>query len=407
MEHEIDSRLAAKDAEIARMQEAFALFEERGKSLQTIFESLRKDLAAANKELNEKNRDLSHKVIELEQLSSRLNHVLESLTDGVIVVGVNLFVEHCNPAAERLLGRSDIVGKPYDPEFNDLFDIGTISMAVSQGVTTRDQQRSCRDGSGKWLDVIATVSPIRSADGVIIGAVEALRDVTEIRALEARIRHQERMAALGEMAASVAHEIRNPLGTIEGFARLLRRDLESQPQHSRLADKIIEGAQNLNYVITNLLTYVRPMSLQCEQFDAAAFLESICEGLQNKAQEHDVELNVKTEGVNHPVRGDARQLRQVLLNLGINAIEACEKQGRVAISFAKSGKEALFVVEDNGCGVDMDEVSRIFDPFFTTKQGGTGLGLSLCHKIVSAHNGRIDVESSSKKGTRFVVALPE
>lgn len=402
------TEVVSKDAELARMQEAFALFEERGKALQTSFEALQKDLAAANTELNEKNRALSHKVVELEQLSSRLNHVLESLTDGVFVVGADMTVEHCNPAAERLLGRprSEIEGRPYDPEFNDLFDIEAIRAAVNDGVISRDQERSCRAGNGKWLDVIATVAPIRSSDGSIIGAVEVLRDVTEIRALEARIRHQERMVALGEMASSVAHEIRNPLGTIEGFARLLRRDLDDQPQHRRLADKIVEGAQNLNYVITNLLTYVRPMSLECEQFDAGVFLEGISEGLQVKAAEHEVKVEVAGPDASGGVRGDARQLRQVLLNLGINAIEACEKGGRVVISFTKTGKESKFIVEDNGSGIDLEEVSRVFDPFFTTKQGGTGLGLSLCHKIVSAHNGRIDVESKTGGGTRFVVVLP-
>ena len=217
--------------------------------------------------------------------------------------------------------------------------------------------------------------------------------------------HQKRMAALGEMAASVAHEIRNPLGTIEGFARLLRKDLdgENQTTHSRMASKIIEGTQNLNYVITSLLTYVRPMALNCEIFDVSVLLESTEELLLGTARQLGVKLVVSKQ-TGSVKSADIRQIRQVLVNLGRNAIEACDrKDGEVTISCDLGLRETVISVIDNGHGIAEEDMPHLFDPFFTRKEGGTGLGLALSHKIVAAHGGEITIKR--KDGQRGVVAM--
>ncbi|HBA84865.1 MAG TPA: hypothetical protein DCZ95_12295 [Verrucomicrobia bacterium] len=396
---------------LSRIRSAFELFDSQSALLRSSFENLKQDLAKANEQLNVKNKALSGKVEELQQMSSRLHCILESLADGVLVVNTQLHVERCNPAAENLLNlpRSFVEGRPYADITNGLGNVEKLTVAIEQGRTVLDEQRSSVDARGRRTIVLASVAPIRSATGTILGAVEVLRDVTPLRALEERVQHQKRMAALGEMAASVAHEIRNPLGTIEGFARLLKHDLDlaGQPEHSRLSSKIIEGAQNLNYVITNLLTYARPMQLQYETFEVSTLFNSVSDVLADGAAVHGVNLQLNMPEPLFRLNGDIRQLRQVLINLGRNAIDACPKGGHVSLDGTLQKKDVLFTVSDDGSGIAPEDLSSIFDPFFTRKEGGTGLGLSLSHKIVGAHGGEILVNSKLDAGTIVKVVLPQ
>jgi len=393
-----------------RVKGAFDQFEGQSARLRSAFNGLKRNLARANNELNAKNEALSVKLRELEHMSRRLHCILESLTDGVLVVDETYHIERVNPVAADLLSRSGarIMGRPYTEIANGLGSIEALRDAVEHGRTMLDQERSHVSVDGRRVVVLASVAPIHGTEGRAIGAVEVLRDVTELRALEERVQHQKRMVALGEMAASVAHEIRNPLGTIEGFARLLKHDLagEGRPEFTRLAEKIVAGTQNLNYVIANLLTYARPMTLACEFFESESLLQSVRETLQPYAEERGINLMVvPLRGNGHPY-GDRRQLAQVLVNHGRNAIEASEPAGDVIISSEVHRRSSIWRIADRGEGIAPEDIGRLFDPFFTQKEGGTGLGLSLCHKVVLAHGGEINVESERGSGTVFTVTLP-
>ncbi len=408
------ARLGVENAAdvFGRIRNAFELFDSQSAMLQASFDNLKKNLATANQQLSVKNRILAEQVLELQQMSSRLSCILGSIGDGVLVVNPDLIIEHCNLAARSIVGvkQEEIVFRRYDQVMNGLGNRQALLEAIQLGRSRMHEQRSrvCKNGSR--VHVLASVNPIRTPDGRIFGAVEVLRDVTGLRLLEERAQQQKRMAALGEMAASVAHEIRNPLGTIEGFARLLRQDLdrEEQAAHSRMASKIVEGAQNLNYVITSLLTYVRPMTIQCESFEAAHLLESVEELLLGSSRQHGVQLCVRKPAgtVNS---ADIRQIRQVLVNLGRNAIEACaEPGGEVLLDCVLNAGEVVFAVSDNGCGIAEEDLPRIFDPFFTRKEGGTGLGLAMSHKIVAAHGGEILVSARKDcRGSVVTVRLPQ
>jgi signal transduction histidine kinase len=288
-----------------------------------------------------------------------------------------------------------------------LEDIPELLASVLQGgppVLNRSWNVVESDGSGHAY--LVSLAPVSAPDGSTFGALCNLRDVTDIRRLEKVLHSHERLAALGEMAASVAHEIRNPLCTIEGFARLLRRDLAGMPEHLRLAERIVEGTQNLNYVITNLLTYVRPMRLQLSDFPLGRVLDACNETLRDKAARAGVRLFVTPPPPDIQVRGDERQLIHALLNLGINAIEACERSQAVWIEVVGGRSSVLLRVRDEGCGMDNATLSKIFDPFFTCKEGGTGLGLSLTKKIVDAHGADLTVSSAPGMGSLFTVEFP-
>ena len=176
-----------------------------------------------------------------------------------------------------------------------------------------------------------------------------------------------------------------------------------------MASKIIAGVTNLNYVITNLLTYARPLSLQNDTFDVSMLLSSVEEMLGSLAAQHHVTLELAHTGKLHTATGDIRQLRQVLVNLGRNAIEACAGRENLCVTIRSDIKKrsATFTVTDTGCGISKKDINHIFDPFFTRKDAGTGLGLSLCHKIVTAHGGEITVESQVGAGTTFTVTIPQ
>lgn len=406
---EMAATVVAGDADaVSRIRDAFEVFKSQSELLQVSYENIKKNLAITNSQLNSKNKALQDKVEELRRMSSRLQCIVDSLTDGVLVVDDDLVVERSNPAVATLLGvaQCDIDGRHYDKITNGLGDVKALRAVMRYGKPSVGQERTCVNAAGEHVSVLASVAPIRSGDGVVLGAVEVLRDVTELRALEERVNCQKRMAALGEMAAGVAHEIRNPLGTIEGFARLLKRDLENQPAQGRLAGKIVEGVQNLNYVITNLLTYAKPMSLQFEEFVINKLMGDIEDVLQERATRGQVQLIVRHAQPVFQAKGDVRQIKQVLLNLGLNAVEACKPGGRVEVSAFKRGRSTVLSVSDDGCGVSQGDMQKIFDPFFTRKEGGTGLGLSLCHKIVTAHGGEIAVSSEMGKGSVFEVVLP-
>jgi len=417
---EISAQENVSDA-ILRVRDAFEQFECQSAVLTSSYEALSQQLARSDRQLKLKNRALSEKVDELQRMSSRLHCILESLTDGVLVVDNKLVVERSNPAVQSLveLKREEIEGKLYEDIMNGLGNVERLRTAIAEGRSFPDEERCSASGQRGHVAVVASVAPILGADGVVVGAVEVLKDVTEMHQLQERVHSQKRMAALGEMAASVAHEIRNPLGTIQGFARLLKRDLAEHPEHSRLASRIVEGTQNLNYVICNLLTYARPMALTIEDFSAQQLFEGTIELVMDRATRAGVEVVTADPRVTSADRphmqvgyaalrasGDVRQLRQVLVNLALNAVDACAPGGRVTLSAAQCGRSVVFSVTDTGCGIPEADVQRIFDPFFTRKRGGTGLGLSLCHKIVSAHGGEISVAGEAGKGARFDVVLP-
>ena len=217
------------------IQEAFELFDRQSRQLQEAYQSLKIDLARSNEALQARNQELTSKIQELRQVSSRLESVIESMTDGLLVIGLDRQVERCNSSAEQMLGisRAEIEHKDVDSTITFEEGHAALTRVLEGGAPVLDRSWLVTLAGGEVRSLLVSLAPVSTPDGTVLGALCNLRDVTELRRLERQLHSRERLAALGEMAASVAHEIRNPLGTIEGFARLLRRDQAGMPEHLR------------------------------------------------------------------------------------------------------------------------------------------------------------------------------
>lgn len=217
----------------------------------------------------------------------------------------------------------------------------------------------------------------------------------------------ERLSALGEMATGVAHEIRNPLGSIQLYASLLDRDLEVLPQAQKLVRKISAGVQALDRIVGGVLDFAGRHEPNLEEISLKVIVAGALETASLDADRKQVVLEMDASSLDLKVVVDRVQLEQALLNLVLNAIDAVDARGRVEISAAASPGEALKIeVCDDGPGVDAEVMDRIFNPFFTTKDSGTGLGLAIAHRIIESHGGRIIVHNRSEGGACFTIELP-
>jgi signal transduction histidine kinase len=265
-----------------------------------------------------------------------------------------------------------------------------------------------------------TLSQVKDDAGKPIGAVMFFKDLTRVEQLEERERLRDRLASLGEMAAGIAHELKNPLAGIEVMAGLLRRQVpDSKDAQSLLAD-ILSEAKLANAIVVEMLEFVRPVRLQVEKTDLVDVVHQSVTMAESKAPRREVTVTVHTGPELPMIESDHHQLVQVFTNLVANAFEALGGKGSITISAVTTAIEAdpafaglhpptpavLVEVADDGPGIPADLTDRIFNPFFTTKVTGTGLGLAIVRKIVDAHDGRIDISSSPETGTRFRVTLP-
>ena len=265
-----------------------------------------------------------------------------------------------------------------------------------------------------------TLSRVTGDTGDPIGAVMFFKDLTRVEQLEERERLRDRLASLGEMAAGIAHELKNPLAGIEVMAGLLRRQVPDSPDAQSLLADILSEAKLANAIVVEMLEFVRPVRLQMERTDIADVIQQAVTMAESKAPRGEVVVAVKVEPELPMIEADDHQLTQVFTNLVANAFEALDGKGHITIQVIASSFEddpaltgqqeatPTIVVDviDDGPGVPPDATDRIFDPFFTTKTTGSGLGLAIVRKIVDAHDGRIDVSSAPDTGTRFRVTLP-
>jgi signal transduction histidine kinase len=348
-------------------------------------------------------------------------HIVSSMRNGVIAFRRDGTLALMNADGYRIFGltpSADDVGRP----FADVLSSCPEIIRVLSGAFELSHLPNRAELRLKELDRVIgyTLSQVKDDNGSPIGAVLFFKDLTQVEQLEERERLRDRLASLGEMAAGIAHELKNPLAGIEVMAGLLRRQVpDSKDAQSLLAD-ILSEAKLANAIVVEMLEFVRPVRLQVERTDLDDVLQQSITMAEAKVPRREVVVRTSIEPGLPMIEGDHHQLSQVFTNLIANAFEALDGRGSITISMATAAIEAdpaftgihppapavLVEVADDGPGVPANLTDRIFNPFFTTKVTGTGLGLAIVRKIVDAHDGRIDVNSSPDTGTRFRVTLP-
>jgi two-component system nitrogen regulation sensor histidine kinase GlnL len=345
--------------------------------------------------------------------------VLASLEDGVVVVDAAGRVTHLNPAAEQLLGVStpQAAGAPVEELFRLSPWLGEAVRGTLAAGAARRRSEGPLFAGGREIPVRAACAPLLDdAAGDVRGAVLVLDDLTVQRTLEAAARRAERLAALGAVARGLAHEIRNPLGGIKGAAQLLRGQL-ADPELVRCTDVIVREVERLDGLVEQLRELGTPPRLLLEPLNIHRVLNDVL-ALERQAPAWGaVALHAAFDPSLPAVRGDRAQLTQVFLNLVKNALEALGGRGELHVTTRldarfhlrrRTGRSRFIVVsvEDTGPGVSEDDQPHLFAPFFTTKRTGTGLGLTVCHRIVSQHGGTILYEPRAAGGACFRVTLP-
>jgi len=349
-------------------------------------------------------------------------HMVNSMRNGVIAIQRDGTVALMNGEAYRIFSltrQPHDVGRPFSEVFEEWPDVVRVLSGAFE-LTTLPNRAELRL---KDVDRVIgyTLSLVKDDGGRANGAVMFFKDLTRVEQLEERERLRDRLASLGEMAAGVAHELKNPLAGIEVMAGLLRRRVPDSVEAQSLLADIISEAKLANAIVVEMLEFVRPIRLQVERTDLGDVLHKAVTLAEGKAARGGVSVHLDIAPTLPMIDGDHHQLCQVFTNLLTNAFEALDGKGRIGITAVAEALEqdpafasdphaptpAVIVdVSDDGPGVAANLSDRIFDPFFTTKPQGSGLGLPIVRKIVDAHDGRIDLNSTPGQGTRFRVTLP-
>ena len=332
------------------------------------------------------------------------------MANGLLSIDMEGRIAAYNRPAIELLGLGETEAR--QKNLNSLIDFTAtgIRKTLTDCVSILDHEIRYKDKTGAIIPLALSASPILSEAGGCRGAVIVLRDLREIKKLEEKVQRTEKLAAIGELAAGIAHEIRNPLSSIRGFAQFLRHALENKPREQAYADIMVSEVDRINRVVSDLLTFARPMKAQPVPTDISELIEHVLRLVAADASSRDVCIQTRVSKIkNFPI--DASQITQALLNLLLNALQAVDQGGRIEIGAEYRTETNCLViwVADNGPGISLDRKAKIFEPFFTTRKKGTGLGLAIVHKIVENHEGEISVESpvgENAGGSRITITIP-
>lgn len=353
--------------------------------------------------LKAQEREMSARAEASERLSGE---IVESLSSGLLVVSSNGHLRILNPAGRRLLGRDgSALAKPYRDVLPGAL-AGLVEECLKKGepIVRRTLQISEGDQSPAYLGV--SVSPLSNGQGEPHGAICLFTDLTPVVEMEEQLRLKESLAQVGELTAGIAHEFRNGLATIHGYARLLDLNALPTPYHPHVHG-IRQETTALGEVVTNFLNFAKPAQLTLSPVDLQSIAERGADEVRTEARARGGDVTVRGE---FPViEGDDVLLRQAFSNLLRNAVEACvdaSTSPKIIIDGRVEGGSVRVTIDDNGPGVPSADRERVFRPFVTTKGRGTGLGLALVQKIIVTHNGRIQIAAAPSGGASFQMVLP-
>ncbi len=343
----------------------------------------------------------------LQDTSAIQDQVVTSLPVGLIATDKDGRIAFYNSAAERITGLDLAQARGKDPDSVLPRHFCGLKESLDLGESIFEKEMECEFTENRIVPVSISASKIINEEGQFIGQVLIIRDLGEVRRLQEEIRRKEKLAAIGGLAAGVAHEIRNPLSSIKGIASYYKSKFEDGSEDKEMAGVMIEEVDRLSRVISELLEFARPTKLNRKPSDMNELLKHSTRLVEQEAaaKNVDIQLNLISDPVEADV--DPDRLTQCFLNLFLNALHAMENGGRLTVSSSTgvNGNVAIDI-KDNGSGISAEDLSKIFDPYFTTKPKGTGLGLAIVHKIIEAHQGQIKVRSTMGQGTVVSIALP-
>lgn len=389
--------------------------------LAAAFNHMAAELARQHAALESANAELRRGLEELADLKGYTDNILASLTSGIVTVDLEGRVVTLNPAAELMTGffAGEVTGRYCTEVFAQTPDLAEVLMSTLANRTpVLGTPLTLRRRGGRRLPVEVSVSPLRGSEGKELGVIGVFRDLTPVRQLEERLRRSDRLAAVGELAAGLAHEIKNPLTSLLTFSRRLTRAFEDVDFRQKFQTVVPRELERINGIVEGLLELARPARLTFKPVRVPTLLERTIElyGTRIEAQRIQVQRHYARDLP--AIWADQEALYQALVNLVTNALDAMPSGGLLGVRAGWSDGEAVATgraggarrvaieIEDNGVGIAPAVVDRVFNPFFSTKDGGTGLGLALAHKIVDDHGGSIDVRSTLGAGTTFRLILP-
>ena len=383
-------RVLMQATELSQSQEleqAFQTFTQASGELTTFYSALESRVDRLNDELATLRSERLAQFIDNERLLRRFERLLQALPGGVVVLDGEGRITSCNPVALRLLEEPlagqwwrDVVARVVSPRADDGHDV-----SLANGLRVNISTQSLVDEPGQII---------------------LITDVTETRALQEQLSRNKRLSAMGEMAASIAHQIRTPLSTALLYASSLgRTDLEPATQH-RFVSRVISGLRDLEKLITDVLMFARGHEFDVVDLPVIELLAQVQTAVEHPLEKSGHRLEILNEAGEARLLGNGEALASALQSLLENAMQACEQPGIVRIQVRQQGTDLIFRISDNGRGIPEALRERIFEPFFTTRSGGTGLGLAIARTIVEAHQGQLWLDECSSAGTTFAVKLP-
>ena len=354
-------------------------------------------------EVRKRGKELVKTREDFSRLEAFNRDVIQSIQSGLLTINLKERITFLNKAGESILGTkiSQFKNRPITDLFVDLHK------DFREERRSRMETAFQRPGGGE-IKLGLSISSLNDHRGNKVGQIIIFQDLTHIKEMEETMRRSEKLATIGQLAAGIAHEIRNPLASISGSIQLLKEEKGEGKNTQRLMEIILAESSRLNRLITDFLLYAQPPKLNKQKVVVGALVDNTLEVFSRSPQwTKNIKLSKSIEP-NTAIAGDPQQLEQVLWNLFINAVDAMEGKGMLEVKVNKNGRgdKVTLLVSDTGKGIAPKDINKIFDPFFTTKEGGSGLGLSIVHKIVEIHGGDISVENQPERGATFSLTFP-
>jgi two-component system sensor histidine kinase AtoS len=392
-------------------------------ALATSFNDMAAQVFQQRRALEDAHHELRRRFDELEDVKRYTENILASLTNGIVTVDLDGRVVTLNPAAEMQTGffAGEVTGHyctelfAQTPEIGEMLMETLASHAPVAGVALGLKRRS-----GASLAVEVSTAPLKGGEGKDLGVVAVMRDLTLVRELEGQLRRSDRLAALGSLAAGLAHEIKNPLTSVLTFSRHVARRFDDPHFRDRFQRVVPRELERINGILERLLELARPVPATFTRIRLAVLVDRAVELFANEIESQQVQVTRDYARDLPPVAADEESLYRAVINLVGNALDAMTDGGRLGlhVGWATSteglrpprsgfvGRQVVLEVTDTGTGIRAEDAERLFNPFFTTKERGTGLGLAVTHKIVEDHGGVIDFHSVAGVGTTFRIVLP-